>query len=70
MNPEDDWLAENETLRTWAETYLQTHISLLDAFPELQSTALRLSNGTALERLQVLSLLACLRQALTLVPAK
>ena len=70
MNPEDDWLIENKSLRTWAETYLQTHISLLDAFPELQSIALRMSSGTAQERLQVLSLLACIQQALTLVPAK
>ena len=63
MNPEDDWLAQNSRLRTWSEEYIQTNMALLDAFPEIQKTALALSQGTATERMQVLSLLACLRQA-------
>lgn len=63
MNPEDDWFKQNETLRQWAENYLRTNMALLDDFPEVQRTAKRLNQGTALERMQVLSLLACLRQA-------
>ena len=64
MNPEEDWLAQNDTLRTWLESYIRTYMPLLDAFPEVQKTALALSQGTAMERMQVLSLLACLRQAM------
>lgn len=63
MTPEDSWFAENESLRMWAEDYIQTNKSLLDSFPEVQQMALQLSHGNATERMQVLSLLACLRQA-------
>lgn len=62
MNPEDDWFAQNETLRNWAEEYIQTYLLLLDSFPEVQQMAKRLSRGNAVEKMQVLSLLACLRQ--------
>lgn len=63
MNPEDDWFAQNDTLRQWVEEYLNTHMALLDDFPEVRKTAERLSRGTATEWMAVLSLLACLRQA-------
>lgn len=62
MTPEDTWFAQNESLREWAEKYIQANIALLDAFPEVQKMALQLSRGNATERMQVLSLLACLRQ--------
>ena len=62
MTPEDSWFAQNESLRNWAENYMQTNMVLLDPFPELRKMAVRLSRGNAIERMQVLSLLACLRQ--------
>ena len=63
MTPEDTWFAQNEPLRVWAEKYIQANMALLDAFPEVQKIALQFSCGNATERMQVLSLLACLRQA-------
>ena len=63
MNPEDDWFMQNETLRTWAEKYIQTNLELLNNYPEVQQIAQQLSKGNANERMQVMSLLACLRQA-------
>lgn len=63
MNPEDDWFAQNETLYKWSEEYIQTYLSLLDKYPKVQHMAEKFSYGNAIERMQVLSLLACLRQA-------
>ena len=62
MSPEDTWFAQNEPLQKWSESYIRSNIALLDSFPEVQKTALRFSRGNATERMQVLSLLACLRQ--------
>lgn len=63
MNPEDTWFKENKSLFEWSENYIQSNLSLLNAFPELQLMVTSLSKGTAMERMQVLTLLACLRQA-------
>lgn len=63
MTPEDEWFTQNTSLRTWADTYIRTHMSLLDTFPDIQRKAMQLSKGNATERMQVLSLLACLHQA-------
>lgn len=62
MTPEDDWFAANDALREWSENYIQNHMTLLDSFPEIQQVAKTLSHGKAMEKMQVLSLLACLRQ--------
>ena len=62
MTPEDDWFTENDTLRKWSEEYLETNMNLLNGFPAVKQMALQLSKGNATERMQVLSLLACLRQ--------
>lgn len=62
MTPEDSWFAQNTSLKIWAENYIQTNMGLLNDFPEVQRLALRFSHGNATERMQVLSLLACLRQ--------
>ena len=62
MTPEDDWFTENATLRRWSEEYLETNMNLLNGFPAVKQMALQLSKGNATERMQVLSLLACLRQ--------
>ncbi len=62
MTPEDDWFTENATLRKWSEEYLETNMNLLNGFPAVKQMALQLSKGNATERMQVLSLLACLRQ--------
>lgn len=64
MSPEDDWWNENKALAAWAEEYMASNISLLDAFPAVQKMAKQFGKGNATERMQVLSLLACLRQAL------
>ena len=69
MNPEDEWFAQNPSLHQWADAYLRTNMSLLDGFPEVQKKALAFSHGNATERMQVLSLLACLRQT-TLISAQ
>lgn len=63
MTPEDDWFQQNISLRTWSEKYIQENIGLLNNFPKVQQLALQLNQATAMERMQVLSLLACLRQA-------
>ena len=62
MTPEDSWFAQNTSLKIWAENYIQTNMGLLNDFPEVQRLALRFNHGNATERMQVLSLLACLRQ--------
>ena len=62
MTPEDDWFLENTSLRAWAESYINENLYLLDEFPEVQKMATKLCQGNATERMQVLSLLACLRQ--------
>ena len=62
MNPEDDWFEQNVRLRMWSEQYIANHLHLLDSYPDLRSMALKFSKGTATEKMQVLSLLACLRQ--------
>lgn len=62
MNPEDDWFAQNETLRLWSERYIETNMALLNNFPAIQQKAKQFSQGNATKRMQVLSLLACLRQ--------
>jgi hypothetical protein len=62
MTPEDDWFAVNDALREWSENYVQNHMTLLDSFPEIRQVAKTLSRGKAMEKMQVLSLLACLRQ--------
>lgn len=63
MTPEDDWMRQNKSLKEWSEIYLREHICLLDPYPEVQKTAEKFSRGKATEKMQVLSLLACLRQA-------
>lgn len=63
MTPEDSWLSNNESLRTWAENYFESNIGLLDDFPQVQRMAKQMNGGAAAERMQVWSLLACLRQA-------
>lgn len=63
MNPEDDWFAQNKKLRTWYEEYIQSYMGLLEKFPQVRRMAEILSEGNATDRMQVLSLLACLRQA-------
>lgn len=62
MTPEDDWFTENISLRAWTENYINENLYLLDEFPEVQKMAVKLSQSNATERMQVLSLLACLRQ--------
>lgn len=63
MTPEDTWFRKNLSLFEWSEAYIQSNMPLLDAFTELQRMAATMSKGTAIERMQVLTLLACLRQA-------
>jgi asparagine synthase (glutamine-hydrolysing) len=64
MTPEDTWFTQNEALRLWADKYMETNMALLNDFPAVQQKAKQFSQGNATERMQVLSLLACLRQTL------
>ena len=43
---------------------METNMALLNDFPAVQQKAKQFSQGNATERMQVLSLLACLRQTL------
>ena len=63
MTPEDDWMEQNKALKKWSENYIRDNIRLLNPFPEVQIMAEKFFHGNATERMQVLSLLACLRQA-------
>ena len=62
MNPEDSWFEKNESLSDWANLYVNANIGELSSFPRLYEIALALYKGTAMEKMQVLTLLACLRQ--------
>ena len=62
MNPLEYWHQHNTTLTDFQETYFRDYISGLDAYAELQRDARRLFHqGSALERNQVLSLLAAVK---------
>lgn len=64
MSPEDDWFEENAKLRLWSKQYIERNMALLNDFPAVQQKAKLFSQENATKRMQVLSLLACLRQAL------
>lgn len=62
MNPEDYWLETNHSLKKYLDDYVTKHLSLLNSHEEIKKAAQDLyETGTAMERFNVLSLLAGLR---------
>ncbi len=62
MTPEDSWFEKNADLRNWAENYITANIHLLNDYPKIKEKAVRLIATDATGSMQVLSVLACLRQ--------
>lgn len=63
MNPEDSWITQNESLKHAFDTYFDNNISRLSAWSDIDEAARRLYHeGTAMERMQVLTLLAALKR--------
>ncbi len=59
MNPFDYWYSSNDRLRQTMDGYLDDHLALLAANPELQNDCVTLYRcGTAMEKAQVLTLLS------------
>ena len=62
MNPTEYWYATNPSLRETFESYYTLHIGLLRHHPSLMNDAQRLfSEGTCLEKTQVLTLLGAMK---------
>ena len=65
MNPLDLWYRDNTDLRLFMDTYFEQHLPLLASCPELQSDCRNhYLSGLATAKVQVLSLLAGVRQLL------
>ncbi len=59
MNPEDYWLESNSLLSGSLQAYFDEHIDLLNDYPDIKQAAKNLyETGTAMEKFNVLSLLA------------
>lgn len=62
MNPIDSWLRDNDSLQNYFDNYLKNNEWLLQIDKQLQADAKYLyKNGTGMEKMQVLTLLATMK---------
>ncbi len=62
MNPEDDWMKNNPALHQFITDYISQNIHLLDSFPFIRDMAQKMTQGTAIEKILLLTILSTLRQ--------
>ena len=66
MNPYDYWLDVNKNLTTQLDTYFKENIRMLNNHAEIQKDAIFLyQSGTAMEKLQTITLLAIMNYAIS-----
>ncbi len=62
MNPEDDWMENNPALRQFITDYINQNIHLFNVFPFIRDIAQEMTQGTATEKILLLTTLSTLLQ--------